>query len=104
MKIRGDNVSGKTVQQSGSKGQVSANKSAGAKTSAASSADSSDKVSLTAAAKVEELIGQIEDLPIVDASRVGTIQQQLGTGSYEADEKNAAENLLEIEKELSAER
>jgi flagellar biosynthesis anti-sigma factor FlgM len=100
MKIRGDNVGGKTVQQSGSKGQVSANKSASTKTGAASSG-SNDKVSLTAAARVDELIGQVEDLPIVDASRVGAIQQQLGTGSYEADDKNAAENLLEIEKELS---
>jgi flagellar biosynthesis anti-sigma factor FlgM len=102
MKIRGDNVGGKTVQQSGSKGQVSAGKSASTKAGATSSSDSSDKVSLTAAAKVEELIGHIEDLPIVDASRVGDIQQQLGTGSYVADDKNAAENLLEIEKELSA--
>jgi flagellar biosynthesis anti-sigma factor FlgM len=81
---------------------VSANKSASTKTSTASSSDSSDKVSLTGAAKVEELVGQIEDLPIVDASRVNSIQQQLGTGSYEANERNAAENLLEIEKELSA--
>ncbi len=101
MKIRGNNVGGKTVQQSGGKGQVSANKSASAKTSTSSSSGSSDKVSLTAAAKVEELTSLIDDMPIVDASHVSDIQQQLGTGSYEADEKNAAENLLEIEKQLS---
>ncbi len=103
MKIRGNNVGGKAVQQSGGKGKVSSGKTSGSKTSASSSSGNSDKVSLTTAAKVEELTSQVENLPITDAGRVNEIQQQLGTGSYEADEKSAADNLIEIEKELSAE-
>ncbi len=101
MKIRGNNVGGKAVQQSGDKGKVSSNKSTGPKTTATGSSSSSDKISLTAEARVEELTSLVEDLPITDANHINAIQQQLGTGSYEADDENAAENLLEIEKELS---
>ncbi len=95
MKIQNDGISGKTVQQSGKKGKVSASDSNSTSTA---SVDNEDTVSLTAAARMEALRNQIEAMPIVDAHHVAAIQHQLGTGTYEADEEHAAENLIEIEK------
>jgi flagellar biosynthesis anti-sigma factor FlgM len=95
MKIRNDGIAGKTVQQSGKKGKVS---SAGSGASSTASVDNKDSVSLTSAAKMDELREQIMSMPIVDAQHVAAIQHQLGAGTYEADEEHAAENLVEIEK------
>ena len=99
MKIQNDGISGKSVHQSGKKGKVSSSSSSDS--TATSPADSEDKVSLSGANRMEELKSQIENLPVVDSQRVSAIQHQLGTGTYEGDEENAANNLIEIEKGLS---
>jgi flagellar biosynthesis anti-sigma factor FlgM len=98
MKIQNDGISGKTVQQSGKKGKVSPS---GSDASSAARVDSEDTVNLTSSSKMEELKSQIMSQPIVDAQHVSAIQHQLGTGSYQADEEHAAENLIEIEKGFS---
>ncbi len=99
MKIQNDGIAGKSVHQSGKKGKVSSSSSGDTASSAA--VDSDDKVSLSGANRMEELKAQIENLPVVDSQLVSAIQHQLGTGTYEGDEENAATNLIEIEKGLA---
>ncbi len=99
MKIQNDGITGKSVHQSGKKGKVSSSTAEG--TASSSVADSEDKVSLSGAGLLEELKAQIENLPVVDTQLVSAIQHQLGTGSYQGDEENAATNLIEIEKSLA---
>lgn len=100
MKIQNDGISGKSVHQSGKKGKVSSSSSSDTASSSAS-VDSEDKVSLSGANRMEALKAQIENLPVVDSQLVSAIQHQLGTGTYEGDEENAASNLIEIEKGLA---
>ena len=100
MKIQNDGITGKSVHQSGKKGKVSSSTSSG--TSSSAPADNEDKISLSGVNRMEELKAQIENLPVVDTQLVSAIQHQLGTGSYQGDEENAATNLIEIEKGLAA--
>ena len=100
MKIQNDGISGKTVQQSGSKGKVS---SAG-RSSAESTSENGDTVNLTATGRVEQLMSQIENLPVVNTAQVSEIRQQIGTGSYVADEENAADQIIETEKGFSKQK
>jgi flagellar biosynthesis anti-sigma factor FlgM len=102
MKIQNDGIAGKSVHQSGKKGKVSSTGSSGS-TSSSAPTDSEDKVSLSGANRLEELKSQIENLPVVDTQLVSAIQHQLGTGTYEGDDENAATNLIEIEKGLAEE-
>ncbi len=99
MKIQNDGITGKSVHQSGKKGKVSSSSSSD--TASSASVDSEDKISLSGANRMEELKAQIENLPIVDSQLVSAIQHQLGAGTYEGDEENAASNLIEIEKGLA---
>lgn len=94
MKIQNNGISEKAVRQSGSKGKVSPT---GNGASEATSGNE-DTVNLTAAGRMEQLMGQIENLPIVNTEQISEIRRQIGTGTYVADEENAADHIIEIEK------
>ncbi len=49
-------------------------------------------------------MSQIENLPIVNAEQVSEIRREIGTGSYVADEENAADHIIEIEKGFSKQK
>jgi flagellar biosynthesis anti-sigma factor FlgM len=100
MKIQNDGISGKTVRQGGSKDKVSSTGSGATE----STSGSVDTVDLTATGRVEQLMTQIENLPIVNAEQVSEIRRQIGTGSYVADEENAADHIIEIEKGFSQQK
>ena len=80
MKSQNNGIRGKTVRQSASKGRASA------------------------IGRVEQLLGQIENLPIVNAEQVSRIRRQIGTGSYVSNEENAAAHILEIERSFSKQK
>jgi negative regulator of flagellin synthesis FlgM len=103
MTIEIGGVSGKPIQESGDKNNVSATHNSSQKTPAKSSGSGGgDTVSLTSSAtQLRELETRISDLPVVDVQRVSDVQRALATGTLELSEADAATNLIEIEKSFS---
>jgi negative regulator of flagellin synthesis FlgM len=103
MTIEIGGVSGKPIQETGDKSNVTATPNSNQKTPAKSSGSGgSDMVSLTSSAmQLRELEDRISDLPVVDVQRVSDVQRSLATGTLELSEADAAANLIEIEKSFS---
>ncbi|MEJ2529111.1 MAG: flagellar biosynthesis anti-sigma factor FlgM [Gammaproteobacteria bacterium] len=103
MTIEIGGVSGKPIQETGDKSNVTATPNGNQKTPAKSSGSGgSDMVSLTSSAmQLRELEDRISDLPVVDVQRVSDVQRSLATGTLELSEADAAANLIEIEKSFS---
>lgn len=103
MTIEIGGVPGKSIQDTGDNGNLTATRSSNQKAPAtASGSGGSDRVSLTSSAmKLRELEARISELPIVDVQRVSDVQRALATGTLELSEADAAANLLEIEKSFS---
>jgi len=61
----------------------------------------SDTVTLTQAASVlQDLQKTLSNLPVVDRSRVATVQNALSNGSFEIDSNRIAEKMLAFEQSL----
>ncbi len=103
MTIEIGGVSGKPIQETGDKSNVTATPNSNQKAPATSSGSGgSDMVSLTSSAmQLRELEARISDLPVVDVQKVSDVQRSLATGTLELSEADAAANLIEIEKSFS---
>jgi negative regulator of flagellin synthesis FlgM len=100
MPIQINSLSSRNLKGTGKSGQVqSSAKTTGAKSSAsAASTGSADRLDLTGdAGKLQELEGQIANMPIVDAQKVEAVQQALATGSFIIDPQSAADKMLAME-------
>lgn len=70
--------------------------------SAPQSAPRSDSVHITQSARaLNSLSEAVNDAPDVDANRVAALQQALSSGSYKVNPERIANNMLQLEQELS---
>lgn len=94
-------VSTLNKNQSSSKTAKTGSQSSAQSTGKTGSAQT-DSVNLTASAtQLQELENRIASMPVVDASIVDSVQQQLSTGSFEVNEKSTADKLLTSEISLA---
>ncbi len=95
--ITGKQTSSKTKQTSGS----SSKKGTGS-VSSKSASSQSDSVNLTGAASLIQKAEQaLENVPLVDVDHVDDVSKRIANGQYEIDDKQIAEKLIDLEKNLS---
>jgi negative regulator of flagellin synthesis FlgM len=69
--------------------------------SAGATAQTGDHVTLTTSARsLQKLSEAIAQAPVVDSSKVASIKQALGSGSYSVDSSRIADKLLKTERGL----
>lgn len=102
---RKTNSPASTLKQKAADNKVGNASNKAAKTSAASprgSGVTADSISLTvSASQLQELESRILSMPVVDASIVDAVHNQLTSGSYKVNDKTAADKLLEQEKKFA---
>lgn len=95
--ITGKQASSKTKQASGS-----SSKKGTSSVSSKSASGQSDSVNLTGAASLIQKAEQaLETVPIVDVDHVDDVSKRLANGQYEINDKQIAEKLIDLEKNLS---
>ena len=82
-------------------GGVAADKPSTDASAAGATAQTGDHVTLTTSARsLQKLSEAIAQAPVVDSSKVASIKQALGSGSYSVDSSRIADKLLKTERGL----
>ena len=105
MSVEISGVTGRVAQSTGENSQTTSidSRTANPQAPAADKPNvAGDSVNLTSSAtNLQQLTANVAAMPVVDTQRVTDVQRAIGTGSFQFEPANAANNMITQERELA---